>query len=75
MECLKGELLMTTETILQIAERNMNKAQIAMNNNYDRKGITEQEKENLTNNVEYTQIVYDLISRYVKYLDGGSYED
>lgn len=66
---------MTTETILQIAERNMNKAQIAMNNNYDRKGITEQEKENLTNNVEYTQIVYDLISRYVKYLDGGSYED
>ena len=67
--------MITTEAMLQLAERNMNKAQIAMNNNYDRKGITEQERENLTNNVEYTQIVYDLVSRYVGYLDGGNYED
>lgn len=58
--------MITKETMLQMAKRNMNKAQIAMTNNYDRKGITERERENLTNNVEYAQMVYDLILRNIK---------
>lgn len=60
--------MITKETMLQIAERNMRKAQIALNNNCERKGVTEQEITNLTNNVEYTQIVYDLITEYIKCL-------
>ena len=66
---------MTTEAMLQIAERNMRKAQIALNNNRERKGVTEQEIENLTNNVEYTQIVYDLITEYIKCLREIDYEN
>ena len=68
---------MTTETILKIAERNLHKAHMAMQSNYERNGVSEQEKENLINNVEYTQLVYDLVAKYVKYpprkpLDSGS---
>lgn len=58
--------MITKETMLQIAERNMRKAQMVLNNNYDRKGITESERENLARNVEYTQIVYDLIVKNVE---------
>ena len=57
--------MITKETMLQMAKRNINKAQIAMTNNYDRKGITELERENLISNVEYTQMVYDLIEKYI----------
>ena len=52
---------MTKEKMMQIAERNLSKATKALEKNYDRKGITEQERENLANNVEYAQTVYDLI--------------
>ena len=66
---------MTNENMLKIAERNMRKAQIALLNNSERKGITEQEKENLANNVEYTQFVYDLIVEYVECLRRINHED
>lgn len=56
---------MDKEKMLQIAERNLKKAKMALLNNYDRKGITEQEIDNLSNNVEYAQVVYDLIAANV----------
>ena len=52
---------MNKEKMLQIAERNLKKAKMSLLNNYERKGVTEQEFENLSNNVEYAQIVYDII--------------
>ena len=52
---------MNKEIIMQIAGRNLNKAKRALDNNYNRPGITEVERENLSNNVEYAQIVYDLL--------------
>ena len=57
---------MNKEKMLQIAERNLRKAKMALFNNYERKGITEQEIENLTNNVEYAQMVYDLIEKNIQ---------
>jgi hypothetical protein len=57
---------MNKEKMIQIAERNLRKAKIAMYNNCTRNGITDVEIENLTNNVEYSQIVYDLIVEHVK---------
>lgn len=56
-----GYLTMNKEKMIQIAERNLRKAQMALHNNRERKGITDQEIENLSNNVEYSQKVYDLI--------------
>ena len=47
--------------IVQMAERNLKKAKMSLSNNRNRKGITEQEIENLTNNVDYAQYVYDLL--------------
>ena len=52
---------MNKEKMLEIAERNLRKAKMSLLNNYDRKGITEKELDNLSNNVEYAQTVYDLI--------------
>lgn len=52
---------MDKEKMIQIAERNLRKAQMALHKNRERKGITDQEIENLSNNVEYSQKVYDLI--------------
>lgn len=57
---------MNKEKMLQIAERNLKKAKMAMYNNCKRKGITEAEIQNLTNNVEYAQTVYDLIVEHVE---------
>jgi hypothetical protein len=57
---------MNKEKMLQIAERNLKKAKMALLNNYERKGITEQEIENLSNNVEYAQAVYDLIQIHIQ---------
>jgi hypothetical protein len=54
---------MTKEKLLSMAARNLKKAQKALDMNADRPGITDQEKENLQNNVEYAQIVYDLLAR------------
>lgn len=56
---------MNKEKMLQMAERNLRKAKIALEHNFGRNGITETEKQNLTNNVEYAQKVYDLITNYV----------
>ena len=52
---------MNKEKMLQMAERNLRNAQKALLINHDRKGITEQEIENLSDKVEYAQEVYDLI--------------
>ena len=52
---------MDKEKILRLAERNLKKAKMALLNNYNRKGVTEQEVDNLSDNVEYAQVVYDLI--------------
>lgn len=52
---------MNKEKMMQIAERNLNKARKALDNNYNRAGITQSERENLSNNVEYAQTVYNLI--------------
>lgn len=56
---------MNKEKMLQIAERNLNKANRALENNYNRQGITDVERENLANNVEYAQAVYDLIANNI----------
>ena len=58
--------MITKETMLKIAERNMHKAKMSLLNNYNRKGITEGEIKNLLSNVEYTQAVYDLIEKNVE---------
>lgn len=52
---------MTKAQLMVIAERNVRKAEKAMEYNMNRSGITEQERENLMNNVEYTKIVRELI--------------
>ncbi len=53
---------LTKEQMIAIATRNLKKAKYAFDHNYNRAGITKQEKENLMNNVEYNQIVLDLIN-------------
>ena len=53
---------MTSEKLLSIAKRNLKKAEIAHKHNYDRQGITENERENLSDNVEHAKIVLDLIN-------------
>ena len=57
---------MTKERLLQIAERNRKKAQIALNTNRDRKGVTEAEISNLTDNLKYAEVVYDLIAYHAQ---------
>ena len=57
---------MNREKMLQIAEHNLKKAKMSLLNNCDRKGITEQEVNNLSNNVEYAKAVYDLIATYMQ---------
>lgn len=52
---------MKKDEMIKIAERNLKKAKTAMQHNYNRQGITEKERENLSNNLEYAQRVYDLI--------------
>lgn len=56
---------MQKEKFIKIAERNLKKAKNSLQNNFNRSGVTEQEKENLTNNLEYAQMVYDLIIKHV----------
>jgi hypothetical protein len=56
---------MSKEKMIEIAERNLKKAKMALLNNSKRKGITEQEIDNLHNNVEYAQTVYDLIVAHI----------
>lgn len=54
-------MAITKERIIEIAERNLRKAKRALECNYNRQGITEIERENLSNNVEYAETVYELI--------------
>ena len=56
---------MNKEKMLQIAERNLKKANMALHNNYNRQGITELEREKLNDYVEYAEAVYNLIKNYV----------
>ena len=57
---------MNKDRLLQIAERNLKKAQRAWKINRDRTGITEEEINNLSSNVKYAQAVYDLIGNYAQ---------
>ena len=57
---------MTKEKMLAIAEKNLKSAKYSLQFHYDRKGVTEQERENILRKVEYAQTVYDLISKYFK---------
>lgn len=57
---------MDKERLLQIAERNLKKARRALEVNCTRKGITDEERNNLHDNVKYAEVVYDLISYHVK---------
>ena len=52
---------MTKEKLIQISERNLSKAKRALDYNYNRQGITDVERENLLNNVEYAEVVCELI--------------
>ena len=52
---------MTKENMLLIAERNLKKAKNSLKHSKDRPGITENELENLNNNLEYAETVYKLI--------------
>lgn len=54
---------MTKEKLIMITERNLKKAKIAYEHNYNRSGITEQEVENLRNNIEYNQTILNLIAK------------
>lgn len=56
---------MDKEKLIAIAERNLKKAKNSLKNNFNRSGVTEKERENLSSNVEYAQTVYDLIAKYV----------
>lgn len=57
---------MNKEKMIQISERNLKKAEMALANNLNRKGITELEIKNLSNSVEYAKTVHGLIVEYVK---------
>ena len=52
---------MTKEKLMQIAERNLSKAKRALEHNYNRQGITDIERENLSNNVKFAEVTYELI--------------
>lgn len=54
---------MTKEKALKIAERNLKKAEMTYKHNYNRQGVTEQEKENIVNNLEYAKFVLDMIEK------------
>lgn len=56
---------MTKEKLLFMAQRNKDKAFKTFMANSNRKGVTEEEKCNLLNNVEYTNLVYDLVYKEV----------
>lgn len=57
---------MTKQEMLDKAERNLRKAEIAFHSQFNRLGIKENEKTNLANNVVYARIVKDLILQYVE---------
>ena len=52
---------MNHEIALQIAEKNLQKAEKKFEINCNRKGITEVEISNLKRNIDYAKYVYELI--------------
>lgn len=52
---------MTKEKMLNIAEKNLKRAKIALQQNFNRPGITEKEREVLNEKVKYAQIVCELV--------------
>lgn len=52
---------MTKEKLLHIADKNKRKSKIVYDRNIGRPGITEEEKKNLYDNMEFANIVYDMI--------------
>ena len=51
---------MTVAEHLKKAEKNLKKAEIAFNSQFNRNGIREQEKKNLADNVEHAKVVRDI---------------
>ena len=51
----------TKDKLVAIAERNLRRSKMSYHNNYNRSGITAEERENLLSNLKYNQIVYDMI--------------
>ena len=57
---------MTKEMLIRISERNLSKAKRALDYNYNRQGITEAERENLSIHVKYAEFVCELIKANVQ---------
>ena len=53
------------EQMMYKAQRDVHKAQKAYDLNYNRSGVTEQERENLADNVAYAHLVLELVSSHV----------
>lgn len=56
---------MKKDRMMEIAERNLRKAERAIANNINRPGITEQERNNLLDHYEYARAVRELISIHI----------
>lgn len=52
---------MTKEKLLYIADKNRRKTKIVYDRNIGRPGITEEEKKNLYDNMEFANIVYNMM--------------
>ena len=52
---------MTKEKLLHIADKNKRKSKIVYDRNIGRPGITEEEKQNLYDNMEFANIVYNMM--------------
>lgn len=52
---------MDKERLVQIAERNLKKARKSLEIGCRRQGITDEERNNLADNVKFAEIVYDLV--------------
>ena len=57
---------MDKERLVQIAERNLKKAKKARDIGCKRQGVTDEEKNNLHDNVKYAEVVCDLITHHVQ---------
>ena len=55
---------MDKERLVQIAERNLKKAKKALEINCKRQGITDEERNNLSDNVKFAEIVLDLVANH-----------
>ena len=57
---------MDSERLVQIAERNLKKAKKALEISCKRQGITDEERNNLADNVRFAEVVCDLISYHAQ---------